>query len=271
VHPEERLIASVLARAGVASGRRRREIELELRAHVEEIVEEARAEGRSDSDISALIVRRFGSPEPIAAAFADVYRIDRWAIVAVSFIALTIAATALAYGLVYVVEQALASAFGSTSARAALSLNHLAWQGVLMVGLTAGYLGLYFGERVIFRGRPFAATALVGLPMLAAAAPLEAWARGAGYLLLASFASAVAVRALHRLAPRWGVRILAGAGLFVVLVGVAPLVVGGRAPAHVFAVVLPTCAAIAASCQLTARLAAAFERRLLRFAPGSRV
>ena len=104
-----------------------------------------------------------------------------------------------------------------------------------------------------------------------AGAALQAWAPGAGFLLIASFGCALAVRALDRLIPRSAARILVGAVIVAAVVGVAPLAVGPPAPPHVWVVILPTCAAIAASCQLTARLAAAFERRVLPYALGGRM
>src|SRR5262249_59871392 len=74
---EERLIEEVLASSGIVSARRRGEVARELRAHLEDAIEEARAAELCEPDIAQLIARRFGGPEEIARRFADVYRAER--------------------------------------------------------------------------------------------------------------------------------------------------------------------------------------------------
>src|SRR5262245_6701504 len=88
---DERLIEKVLASSGALSRRSRNEIARELRAHLEDAAEEARAAGQDEAEIGRVISLRFGEPEEIARRFAEVYRAERLAIYFVAFFLLAAA------------------------------------------------------------------------------------------------------------------------------------------------------------------------------------
>src|SRR5271155_867541 len=88
------IVRRVISLCRVPSAKRRREIEKELHAHVEDIAEEARSQGYDDSSIRRIVARRFGKPHQVAAAFASVYARERVARCVVGSAVLAIASFA---------------------------------------------------------------------------------------------------------------------------------------------------------------------------------
>src|SRR5215475_14299147 len=115
---EERLIEEVLASSGIVSARRRGEVARELRAHLEDAIEEARAAGLGEADIAQLIARRFGGPEEVARQFADVYRAERRAVYFIAFFLLAVAALIAISAFVGAVQLTVALGMGYTAYRA---------------------------------------------------------------------------------------------------------------------------------------------------------
>src|SRR5882672_6145066 len=131
---EERLIEDVLASSGIVSARRRGEVALELRAHLEEAIEEARAEGLGEAEIARLIAKRFGGPEEIAEQFSDVYRAERRAAYFIAFFLLAAAALVAVSAFVAAVQVTVAIGMGYTAHRA-FPPDHLMWEIALLAGL----------------------------------------------------------------------------------------------------------------------------------------
>ena len=77
------LIAKIIAESKMPGRARQEDLRRELRAHVEDLFEDARAAGHDDIEAEQIVLRRFGDPEEIAGQLAYVYRFIRmgqWAI-----------------------------------------------------------------------------------------------------------------------------------------------------------------------------------------------
>ena len=73
----EELIDRIVRSSQVPSGKRQREIQRELRAHIEDFIVAARQAGRDQDEIDQLVLANFGDPGHIARGFAWVYRHER--------------------------------------------------------------------------------------------------------------------------------------------------------------------------------------------------
>src|SRR5579862_5242146 len=81
----EELIDGIVNSSGVPSGNQRREIQRELRSHIEDFVAAASEAGRGREEIEKLVLENFGDPGQIAQGFAWVYRHERRRLRAVAF------------------------------------------------------------------------------------------------------------------------------------------------------------------------------------------
>ena len=75
----DRMVSRVILLAKLPGNKRRREVEKELRAHLDDLAEEARSQGYDDEAAARIVRMRFGEPEEVAAAFASVYAPERLA------------------------------------------------------------------------------------------------------------------------------------------------------------------------------------------------
>ena len=73
----DQLIDSIVNSSQIPSGKRRGEIQRELRSHIEDFVVAAREAGRDQDEIEKLVLANFGDPGQIAQGFAWVYRHER--------------------------------------------------------------------------------------------------------------------------------------------------------------------------------------------------
>src|SRR6516225_1319713 len=71
------LVKQIVGSSQIPSGKRRREIQRELRSHIEDFVVAAREAGREQDEIEELVLANFGDPGQIARGFAWVYRNER--------------------------------------------------------------------------------------------------------------------------------------------------------------------------------------------------
>src|SRR5262245_49572051 len=192
---EERLIEKVLASSGVMSNRSRSEIARELRSHLEDATEVARAAGHDEAEIERIIASRFGEPEEIARRFADVYRTERLAVYFVSFFLLAAVSLVAVSAFVGAVQVTLAVGMGY-SASWAFPARHLYLEIAMLAGLTLGYMSLYFTERLFRRWRLAKAFLLTGAVFIGAGTGLETWLLRSGIALGVAFCCAVFVLAL---------------------------------------------------------------------------
>jgi hypothetical protein len=73
----DKLIENIVNSSQIPSGKRRREVQRELRSHIEDFVLAARQTGCDDDEIERLVLANFGDPGQIARGFAWVYRQER--------------------------------------------------------------------------------------------------------------------------------------------------------------------------------------------------
>lgn len=140
------IVRRVILRSDFLDAEQRREIERELRAHVEDIVEEAHTQGYDEATIAQIVEARFGRPQEVAAAFRTVYARERLILNVVRGAGLLLASLA-AVGLVVGSVQWIVAICTATSLHSAFS--HIAWESIGFAAITLGYCSLYFGERLL--------------------------------------------------------------------------------------------------------------------------
>ncbi len=167
------LIDSVLNSSRIPSWMRRREIERELRAHIEDFVGAAREAGREEDEIEKLVLANFGDPGQIAQGFAWVYRHERRRLRA---IALALSILLLASSLIaaiLAIQTGLALGFG-TPIMKVLASRHTVIEALDILASVAAYLGVTslenFFENHRFQKAAFLLTVIVTVLMLFCAA-----------------------------------------------------------------------------------------------------
>jgi hypothetical protein len=150
----EKLIERVVNSSQVPRGKRRDEIQRELRSHIEDFVEAAREGGHDDNEIEEMVVASFGDPAQIAGAFARVYRWERAAARAGIFLLCSVAVTSLMLGAVLTLQAGMAIGFG-TPLRKVLASPHTAIEALDMFFTVITYTGLVAAERLFGRNRSF--------------------------------------------------------------------------------------------------------------------
>ncbi|MEW6737957.1 MAG: permease prefix domain 1-containing protein [Acidobacteriota bacterium] len=259
---EEKLIEKILASSGIVSARRRREVARELRAHLEDAIEEARAAGHNEAEIEELVLLRFGEPQEVAEQFADVYCAERFMAYFIYCFLLVVGSLVVVSAFVGTVQISLAVGMGYGAAWA-FPRGHLVWEIALLTGLTLGYLSLYFVERLFNRLRLVKAFLLMVPIFTLVSVGLEIWWSGSGIAHGVAFCCAVFVRALEIYCPRiwWK---LTGLALFFLMLGL--LVLGSfmrTQGTSVWMMVSVFCLTIALSCQFMISLVAIFDRHIL--------
>src|SRR5258705_5927071 len=135
------LIQRIVADAGIVSTRRRRDLERELAAHLEDL--------RSDGEDPAT---HFGDPREIAEAFTRVYRPERMAFHAGGIFLLAAVSWTVSAAIVGAVQFLLAKALGFSPAKL-FSPEHLVWETIQMAALTLGSLGIHYTQKLFSRWR----------------------------------------------------------------------------------------------------------------------
>lgn len=139
------LVSRVILLAKLPGNTRRCEVAKELRAHLDDIAEEARSQGYDDEAAAWIIRIRFGEPEDVAAAFASVYgpeRLARRILQWTTLVTVSVMAVVVVVGSV----QSIAAIFTETSILSILRDIHREAFG--FGAITAGYCSLYAGERI---------------------------------------------------------------------------------------------------------------------------
>src|SRR5215472_15069202 len=75
----DRLVSEVILLAKLPGNKPRRDVERELRFHLDDLAEEARSQGYDDEATARILRMRFGEPQEVATAFASVYAPERLA------------------------------------------------------------------------------------------------------------------------------------------------------------------------------------------------
>jgi hypothetical protein len=190
-HPA--IVRQVISLARLSGAGRRREIERELREHLEDVAEEARSQGYDEALIERIAALRFGDPRQVAAAFTSVYALERWTHRALSACILLLASVA-----------AVSLAVGSVQSSAALftrtpfpdSFEGIPWELLGLGAIALGYCGAYLAERV-FPASSIKAASLSVVLVLCAAAGLFLVVPDHAVLPAVAFAGAALARLLQ--------------------------------------------------------------------------
>ncbi len=156
--PDE-LIDCIVNSSRIPSGMRRRDIERELRCHIEDFVVAAREAGCGQDEIEKLVLANFGDPGQIAEGFAWVYRHERRRL---RIFAYTLSTVLLASSLLVAVlamQAGLAFGFGTPILRV-LAGRHTVIEALDILASVAVYLGLTALEN-LFESHRFQKAALL--------------------------------------------------------------------------------------------------------------
>lgn len=254
------LIERIVSSSQVPSGRRRSEIERELRTHVEDFMLIARQAGHADADIQRLVLANFGDPREIAREFAWVYRRER-AIFRISvFLLATLVAASVISGAVLLVQASMAIGLGVPVPRV-FGGRHLTFEVLSILATVAAYAGLISLEKLFGDGRFKKATASLAVILTILAAAL-AVANLHAEILVFGFISGVTVRAIQVFLRNKSARIVAVVASF----GIFGIVSGCLQPPDLRNEALLKVGvwlAIGGCCHLLTYLAARMDRALL--------
>lgn len=189
------IVSQVILLAKLPGNKRGGDVAKELRAHLDDLAEEVRAQGYDEEAVARIVRIRFGEPQEIAGAFASVYAPERWARRIVRLTILFVAST-LAVAIVLSIVQSIAAICTSGSVLA--TLRGMYQEIVGFAAITAGYCSLYAGERLF--PRSLARSALPSVTLGLCLAAVLVWLIPVHAVLpLAAFACAACARLLQRL------------------------------------------------------------------------
>ena len=148
----DELIHNVVTYSQIPSSRRRREIQRELTAHIEDFIDAARDAGHEEQEIESLLMAHFGDARQVAEGFSPVYRGERrtFLVFAYALSALLIASSLLIA--ILAIQTSLAFGFG-TSISELFASKHTVVQALDIVAFVAVYLGLTSLEALFVRYR----------------------------------------------------------------------------------------------------------------------
>jgi hypothetical protein len=148
----DQLIDSIVNSSQVPSGKRRGEIQCELRAHIEDFVFAAREAGRDQDEIEKLVLANFGDPGQIAQGFAWVYRHERRRLRAFAYALSTVLLASCLLAVILTVQAGLAFGFG-TPIMKVLASRHTVIEALDILASVAVYLGVISLENLFERQR----------------------------------------------------------------------------------------------------------------------
>lgn len=149
----EELIDCIVSSSQIPSGKRRQEIQRELRSHVEDFVAAAREAGRDREEIEKLVLANFGDPRQIAEGFAWVYRHERRGLRALTYTLSTVLLASSLSAAVLAMQAGVAFGFG-TPIMKVLASRHTVIETLDILASVAAYLGVISLES-LFESRRF--------------------------------------------------------------------------------------------------------------------
>jgi hypothetical protein len=152
VRAAEELIDRIVNSSQVPPGKRRREIQRELRAHIEDFVLAAREAGRGQDEIEQLVLANFGDPGQIARGFAWVYRHERRRLRVFAYTLSTVLLASSLLAAILATQAGLAFGFGTPIMKALVS-RHTVIEAFDILASVAVYLGLTSLESLFERRR----------------------------------------------------------------------------------------------------------------------
>jgi|SRR5579862_1835332 len=147
----EELIAGVVNSSRIPLGKRR-EIQRELRSHIEDFVVAARDAGRGQDEIEKLVLCHFGEPGQIAEGFAWVYRHERRRLRAVAYTLSTLLLASCLSVAILAMQAGLAFGLG-TPIMKVLASRHAMIEVLDILASVAAYLGVTSVETLFERHR----------------------------------------------------------------------------------------------------------------------
>jgi hypothetical protein len=153
VREADELIDSIVNSSRIPSGKRRQEIQRELRSHIEDFVIAARESGRDQSEIEKLVIANFGDPDQIANGFSWVYRHERRRLRALAFTLSTVLLASSLFGAILATQTGLAFGLG-TPIMKVLASRHTVTEALDILASVAAYLGMISLEN-LFKTYPF--------------------------------------------------------------------------------------------------------------------
>lgn len=158
----DELIDSVVNSSRIPSGKRRQELQRELRSHIEDFVIAAGESGRDQGEIEKLVLANFGDPGQIANGFAWVYRHERRRLRALAFTLSTVLLASSLFGAILVIQAGLAFGFGAPIMKV-LASGHTVIEALDILASVAAYLGVISLESLFGTHRFQKAAALITL------------------------------------------------------------------------------------------------------------
>lgn len=154
----EKLIESIVSSSRIPAGRRR-EIQRELRSHIEDFVVAAREAGHHQDEIEKLVLANFGESAQIAQGFAWVYRHERRRLRALTYALSTVLIASCLSAAVLAMQAGLALGFG-TPIMKVLASRHTVIETLDILASVAAYLGVVSLEN-LFESHRFQKAALL--------------------------------------------------------------------------------------------------------------
>ncbi|SRR5579864_1660831 len=143
----DQLIDQIVNSSRIPSGKRRHEIQRELRSHIEDFVTAARETGHDQDEIEKLVLANFGDPRQIAQGFAWVYRHERRRLRAFAFALSTVLLASSLLAAILAMQAGLAFGFGVPIMKVVAS-RHTVIEALDILASVAVYLGVTSLENV---------------------------------------------------------------------------------------------------------------------------
>lgn len=173
MHAANELIDGIVNSSQLPSEKQRREIQRELRSHLEDFVFSAREAGRDPDEVEKLVRANFGDPAQIAQGFAWVYRHERRRLRALAFTLSTVLLASSLLLAILAMQAGLAFGFGTPIIKV-LASRHTVIEALDILASVAAYLGLISLESVFesyrFQKAAFLLTVIVTVLMVSCAA-----------------------------------------------------------------------------------------------------
>lgn len=241
-------------------GARRRDVERELRSHIEDFVLASREAGLAPDEIEQRVLANFGDPAQIAQGFAWVYRHERRMLRVIAYTLATVLLASSLLAAILALQSGLALGFGTPVMRV-LASRHTVIEALDILASVAVYLGLATLENLFDRRRFQKAASVVTVILAVLIVPCAAAHLPAAFLFF-GLVNGLFFRAIQLfVTPQ-----LARVGIVAICFPLAGLVLAQlRSPlSHV--ALAATCASwliMGAGYQLMTHLAARVDRALL--------
>jgi hypothetical protein len=147
------LIDQIVNSSRIPSLKRRREVQRELRSHIEDFVVAAREAGRDDDEIEKMVAASFGDPRQVAEGFAWVYRHERRTLRAFAYTLSTVLLAGFLLVAILGMQAGLAFGLGRPIMKV-LASRHTVVEALDIFASVAAYLGVTSLEN-LFKSHQF--------------------------------------------------------------------------------------------------------------------